>query len=37
MAKDFIVRKDGSRDGEIINGFYSKQQLACFFSDRKRM
>ncbi len=36
-GNEFIIKKDSTRDGEIIQGFYSKQQLACFFSDRKFM
>jgi len=37
MEKDFQIRKDYSRDGDILCGFYSKHQLACLFSERKRM
>jgi len=37
IEKGFVIRKDLSRDGEILAGLYSKQQLACFFSERKRI
>jgi len=37
MGNNFVVRKDtNSKDGDIVSGFYSKQQLNCFFSDRKQ-
>ena len=31
----FKVKKDYTRDGEIIEGFYSKQQMDAVFKEKK--
>jgi len=31
------VEKDPTRDGDIIEGFYAKHQLDCFFKERKKL
>jgi len=33
----FVIEKDPLRDGDIIEGFYAKHQLAAFFVDHKKM
>jgi len=31
----FQVKKDTTRDGEIVEGFYGKQQMEMVFKDKK--